>query len=138
MIPSWVLFGRVDHDFDSSVKRSSWKFWATSWATSLLVKCSSCFVFSAFDSRVVLLPKSRVVGSIPTGRTSLFLGKTPLTSELSTPCRIVRLSISDSWRLSRCPKGSNFWATKMFWWPFWWPKSMLRITTRLGFRMPIG
>ena len=109
MIPSCVLFGRVAHARASSAKRSSGKFWTPSWTPSLFMKCSSYFVSSAFDSRVVLLPKSRVAGSIPAGRTSIFLDKTPLTSDLSTPCRIVRLSISDSWRFSKCPKGSNFW-----------------------------
>ena len=98
------------------------------------MKCSSCFVSSAFDSRVVLLPKSRVVGSIPTGRTSLFLGKTPLTSELSTLCEIEIFLISVSCRLSSCPKAFNFWttswATKMFWATSWWP--LISIVDSLG------
>lgn len=74
-------------------------------------------------------PKSRVVGSIPTGRTSLSLDKTPLTTELAILCEFLIFLISISCELSRYPRVSKFWV------PFWWPflLSLSGVLTSVGF-----
>ena len=76
-IPSLVLFGRVDHARASSAKRSSGKFWATSWTPSLFVKCSSCFVSRVSALSAFCLRNRRFQVRFPSSALPISPGKTP-------------------------------------------------------------